>query len=386
MGNNDDQANRSAGVSITAGGDVYIGGDVVGRDKITVFDAAVINWLALGTNKLLAWLRLLGAAGLMGLFVAMLGRQVFGIESATDSAAVSIWHAALGAIIGGLAAWYSPSLPAALLRVGWVEGGLVAAEWLVARVLPISERSVPVWFGLPILHASLLVSLIGGPWLALTTFALVRLAGPRRNEQINRRWGAEVAAILTGCLASGLLVVAIFGSYLDGARPPIDPSQPTQIVPAPANQVWLSGPIPIQPGCDATGCPEYARFDTHRDGFIVLPGWLSLTQAVAILIFLAMIIPASAALLVQTQGSSARVRRPAFAILIGFVVSAAIGVALDAAATRHDQGSVTPGLYEQFLSGPLAIAVLWGAFGLVSGFFASALYSLVTRPSRKPLA
>jgi len=313
----------------------------------------------------LAWLRLAGAAGALGLLVAIISRHLLGADSITDSAAAAILHAAIGAMIGGLVAWYSPSLPAALLRVAWIEGGLVAAEWIFARLMPISERSVPVWFGLPILHASLLVSLIGGPRLALVTFVLIRLARPDQSQQINRQWWVEAIAIVGGCLASGLLIVAIFGSYLNNALPPADPSQPLQ------NQQWLSGTVPEA---------VYSRFDKHQDGFIVLPGWLPLNQAVAILISLAMIIPVSAALYAQTQRGYPRLRRPASVVLISFAVSAAIGVGLNSvAAMIYGQRSVVLGFYEYLLSAPLVIALLWGAFGLVSGFVTSALYSLAGR-------
>ena len=376
---------RSGGVDISAGRDVYIGGDVVGRDKVTVFDAAAIQWLALETTGLVSWLRLTGTTAVLGLLVAVLSRQLFGAESITDSAAASILHGAIGAIIGGVLAWYSPSLPAALLRVAWIEGGLVAAEWVFARLMPIAPQAMPAWFGLPILHASLLVSLIGGPWLALVTYALIRVAGPGRDRPINRLWRAEAAAIVGGCLVSGLLVVGGFGSYLKSAAPPIDPSAPPELV---LSQIpaWSSGAPPgcaLEPGSDYYICPEAAHFKAHREGFIVLPGWLSLTQAVAILLSLAMIIPASVSLLAQTRANSPRLRRPIFVVVVGFAASAAIGLGLDLVAAALYGSQPMPreslSLYEQLLNSSFTVALLWGGLGLATGFTTSALYSLMRR-------
>lgn len=377
---------RSGGVDISTGGDVYIGGDVVGRDKITVVDATVMRWLALGATSFMDWLRLAGTAVVLGLVVAVLSRQVFGAESITDSAATSILHGAIGSIIGGIVAWYSPRLPPALVRVAWIEGGLVAAEWIASRLLPIAPRSVPAWFGLPILHASLLVSLIGGPWLALATFGLIRIAGPGRSRPINHLWWKEAIAIVGGCSVSGLLIVGTFGNYLNSAAPPVNPSLPSEM--ALSNiPTWTSGRVPpectTEPGYSYYLCPQSARYDSHSEGFIVLPGWLSLSQAVAILLSLAMIIPVSAALLVQTQGQPPLLRRPVVAVLASFAVSAAIGVGLDSIAGNVYGGQTVSreilSPYEQWLYGPLPVALLWGTLGMASGLAASVLYTLMRR-------
>ncbi len=372
--------NRSGGVDIHAGGDIYIGGDVVGRDKITVFDATAIRWLALGTAKVSGFIRLAGAAILLGLLVAAVSQYLFGGGNAANNMAVTILYGALGALIGGLVAWYSPSLPAALLRVAWIEGGLVAAQWIFSRLVPASSQSLPPWFGLPILHASLLVALVSGPWLALVTYALIRIFGPGSHQALNRRWRWEAIAIVVGCMASGVLTMTVFGDYLDKALPPIDPAIPAIEIPSTIPSDYISGPLP--PGAHP-GSKEYTRFDEHQDGFIVLPGWLTLSQAVAILISLAMIIPVSAALSAQQPRRFALFSGPLAAVTVGFVVSAIMGLGLQIAAKSMNQAArvpldaLTP--YESELTGGLAVALIWGLFGMTSGFIASILHRLLAR-------
>ena len=380
---------EEGGIHIQAGATVYVGGDMVARDKITYVDAAAIQWLVLGAQGFLGWLRLAGAAAGLGLLVAVLSRMAFGVESITDSAAVAILHGAVGAFVGALVAWYSPSLPAALLRVTWITGGMVAAEWIYTRLAPISPRAIPAWFGLPILHASLLVALIAGPWLALVTFALVRLLGPGRGRQVNRYWAAEALAIVAGCLAAGLLVALVFGGSLNNARGPVDPSQPAELVESNMT-TWTSGAVPngcvTRAGSDYLLCPQAGRFETHQEGFITLPGWLTLGQAVGILIGLASIIPAALALWVQTLAPNPRYRRPAVVILVGFAASAAIGVALDrVSAGLYGWKAVEAGAlsgYERMMSGAPAVGLLWGAFGLVSAFVCSLVYRVAERGRR----
>ncbi len=379
MKSNNQSIIQQGGVTIGEGAMVYVGGDLVGRDKITVFDSAVISFFALGASNLFSWLRLAGAAAILGLFVAAVSQRVFGGAVASDSAAVSILHGAVGALIGGLIAWYSLSLPVALIRVAWVEGGLVMAEWLFARLFPGTPTSVPAWFGLPILHASMLVALIAGPWLALITFALIRLFGPGSRQPINRRWRAEAISIVSACLASGLIVVIAFGSIIDDMQPPVDPSVPPVEVPSTIPPDYLSGPLP--PGAH-DGYTEYTRLETHQEGFIMLPGWLKLSQAVAILIMLVMIVPVSAAL---TSGWPP-LRETFRMAVIGFVVSAAIGVGLDFAATSiHADQIVLVNPYELSLSGPVITGALWGIFGLVGGLAAGLVRQLLAKiDSKKP--
>jgi hypothetical protein len=272
----------------------------------------------------------------------------------------------------------------------------MTAELVFIGLFPAPPTSLPTWFGLPIMHASLLVALVAGPWLALATFVLVHLARPVSRTRADRRWGLEVLAVVGGCIATGLAVASLYG-WLDNLSPPIDPSIP----PAPTlvERKYIrsaASPKLGDPNCSYNDrneliCKEYVvsytRFDTHRDGFINLPGWLSLSQAVAILVSLGMIIPASMALSVRPSKRLDRLSVPLLAVTVGFMVSAVIGLGLEIASAPihleqngmlNVQGANQGVLLNPYdLPGSLQSALMWGCFGMVSAYTASALDRLL---------
>jgi hypothetical protein len=379
---------RSGGVDIQTGDMVFIGGDVVGRDKISVFDSAAIQWLALEGSRLANWLRLAGISALIAILVSIVAQQFLSVNSSPQSGSVAILNGAAGALIGSLIAWYSPSLTSALLRVAWVEGALMATELTLLRLFPAATDHLPNWFGLPILHASLLVALVAGPWLTIIAFTVIRLVRPARQPLINRRWKSELLTLFAACLATGLFVAVLFRMF-DTEPPPADPSAPPVRV---EQKYYQSGVWGLQdrPDCEILKngaeavCVSYepGRFKTHQDGFISLPGWLSLSQAIAILIALGMIIPAAAALSVVQKKRPIRIREPLAAICVGFAISAVIGAGLDmaaASASAQNLALVAESIDIRQPSGLLLTGLVWGMFGMITGVTVAIANRLLNR-------
>jgi hypothetical protein len=387
----------SGDISIGEGAVIYVGGNLVQKEQLTLFDATAIRWLAIGTNSFLAWIRLILTASLIGILVAMLSYKTWGGSTSSPSASAAMIHGAIGALLGGLIAWYSPSVPAAMLRVAWIVGGLFTAELIYLGLFPGLPSSLPNWFGLPILHASMLVSLIAGPWLGLVTVCSVKVV--RSGEKtLNRYWLPEALAIVGGCIAGGLVVLLLLGGILVDREPPIDPSKPPSYTSI-ERKYYHSGYIGKQnctPGTDEEGdvvwtCTEVVqipgRFDVHQDSFITLPGWLDIRQASAILIALGMIIPTSAALSKRGDKPRVSIARLMQVLIIGFIVSATIGIGLDIASNY-----VFPVQYElvegqgfgtfanrDTLAGYFPILMVWGVIGMVSALSSNIIFqSLVS--------